>query len=120
MICFNALAVLVMAAGVADAQTANPLSAGGKRTYDVVKGYLTRAAEKMPEEHYTFKATPEVRSFAQLVGHVADANFGFCSAAAGEKPPMGGFEGPIEKGKSSKADLQKALAAAFAYCDKIY
>ena len=33
---------------------------------------------------------------------------------------MGGFESPIEKGTTTKADLQKALAAAFAYCDKVY
>ena len=120
MICLHALAFVAMAAGAANAQTANPISAGGKRTYDVVKGYLTRAAEKMPEDQYAFKATPDVRSFGQLVGHVADANFGFCAAVAGEKPPMGGFDGSIEKSKTTKADLQKALADAFAYCDKVW
>jgi uncharacterized damage-inducible protein DinB len=55
-----------------------------------------------------------------LVAHVADASYGFCSAVAGEKPPAGGFESPIEKGTTTKAEIQKALAAAFAYCDKIY
>ena len=119
MICFSALAMVTMAS-VAQAQAPNPLSAGAKRTYDITKGYLTRAAEKMPEENYSFKPTPDVRSFGQLVGHVADASFGFCSAAAGEKPPMGGFDGSLEKSKTSKADLQKALADAFAYCDKVY
>ena len=74
----------------------------------------------MPEEHYAFKPTKDVRSFGQLVGHIADASFGFCSAVAGEKPPMGGFDGPIEKSTTTKADLQKALAAGFAYCDKVY
>jgi uncharacterized damage-inducible protein DinB len=120
MICVSAVAAMFLVAGAAEAQTANPISAGTKRPYDIVKGYLTRAAEKMPEEHYTFKPTKDVRSFGQLVAHVADANFGFCSAVAGEKPPMGGFDGTIEKGKTSKADLQKALADSFAYCDKVY
>jgi uncharacterized damage-inducible protein DinB len=120
MIAVNALILTFLAAGVAQAQTANPLSTGAKRTYDIVKGYLIRAAEKMPEEHYAFKPNKDVRSFGQLVGHVADANFGFCSAAAGEKPPMGGFDGSLEKSKTTKADLQKALADAFAYCDKVY
>ena len=70
----------------------NPLSAGAKRTYDIIKGYVIRSpAEKMPEEHYTFKASPDVRSFGQLVGHIADANFMFCGAAAADKPtPPGG------------------------------
>ena len=120
MICLNALAIVAMTVGAADAQTANPISAGGKRTYDIVKGYVVRAAEKMPEEHYTFKATPDVRSFGQLVGHIADASFGFCAAVAGEKPPLGGFDGSIEKSKTTKADLQKALADGFAYCDKVW
>jgi uncharacterized damage-inducible protein DinB len=110
-----------MTGGIAEAQTANPLAAGAKRTYDIIKGYVTRAADKMPEDQYAFKPTPDVRSFGQLVAHVADANYGFCAAAAGEKPPAGGFESPIEKGKSTtKADLQKALADSFAYCDKIH
>ena len=120
MICVNALAALILAAGAAEAQNANPLSAGSKRTYDIIKGYLIRAAEKMPEEHYAFKPTKDVRSFGQLVGHLADASFGFCAAAAGEKPPMGGFDGSLEKSKTTKADLQKALADSFAYCDKVY
>ena len=74
----------------------------------------------MPEANYSFKPTPDVRSFGQLVGHVADANYGFCAVAAGEKPPAGGFEGPIEKGTTGKAALQKALSESFAYCDKVH
>jgi uncharacterized damage-inducible protein DinB len=101
---------------------ANPLSAGAKRTFSIIENYITKAAAKMPEEHYGFKPTPDVRSFGQLIGHIADANYGFCSTVAGEKPPAGGFDGAnsIEKTKTSKADLQKALAASFEYCDKIH
>jgi uncharacterized damage-inducible protein DinB len=104
------------------AATANPLSAGAKKTYSIIKNYVTKAAAKMPEENYGFKPTDDVRSFGQLVGHIADANFGFCGAAAGEKPPMGGFDGSnsIEKSKTSKADLEKALAASYEYCDKVH
>lgn len=121
-ICASAVAAGVLLSNTADAQTANPLSAGAKRTYDIIKGYVTRSAEKMPEDQYAFKPTPDVRSFGQLVGHVADANYGFCAASAGEKPPMGGFDGTtsIEKTKTTKADLQKALADSFAYCDKVH
>jgi uncharacterized damage-inducible protein DinB len=103
------------------AQT-GPLTAGAKRTYDIIKNYVTKAAAKMPDEHYAFKPTPEVRSFGQLVGHIADANFGFCSAALAEKAPMGGFDPStsLEKTKTTKADLEKALADSFAYCDKAH
>jgi uncharacterized damage-inducible protein DinB len=70
----------------------------------------------MPEENYSFKPTPEVRSFGQLVGHVADANYMFCSEAAGEANPMK----DIEKTKTSKADLVDAIKGAVAYCNKTY
>jgi uncharacterized damage-inducible protein DinB len=80
-----------------------------------VKGYLTKTAEQVSEENYAFKPTPDVRSLGNLIGHVADANFMFCSVATGAANPMKGVS--IEKTKTSKADLQKALADSFAYCD---
>jgi uncharacterized damage-inducible protein DinB len=114
---------IALSAGTAQAQTADPLSAGAKRTYDIIKGYITRSAAKMPEEQYAFKPTHEVRSFGQILGHIADSNYAFCAGAAAEKPPMGdGSEGStgVEKTKTSKADLSKALADSFAYCDKVH
>ena len=71
----------------------------------------------MPEENYSFKPTPEVRSFGQLVGHVADANYMFCSQASGEPNPM---KDSIEKTKSSKADLVAAVKDAAGYCNKAF
>jgi uncharacterized damage-inducible protein DinB len=112
-----ALLISISLTGVlANAQTADPLSAGNKGVYNIAKGNLIKAAEKMPEENYGFKPTPEVRSFGQIVGHVADAQYMFCSTALGEKNPAPG----IEKSKTTKADLVQALNDAFAYCDKAY
>src|SRR5262249_29652975 len=82
---------------------------------DMIKGNLSKTAAKVPEETYSFKPTPEVRSFGELIGHVADANFAICAAAAGEKAPQSGFE----KGKKSKADLSKGLDDSIAYCDGV-
>jgi uncharacterized damage-inducible protein DinB len=95
---------------------ADPLVAGQKRLFDGTKNNLIRSAEKMPEQDYSFKPTPEVRSFGELVGHLADYQYVFCSAAAGEMPPVSG----IEETKHSKADLIQALKDGFAYCDKVY
>lgn len=102
--------------GQAAGSTDNPLSGGIKAAYGIAKNNLTKAAAKMPEENYSFKATPDVRSFGQLVGHVSDANYTFCSAVLGEKPPVSG----IEKTKTAKAELVEALSASFRYCDKAY
>ena len=95
----------------------NPLSASVKGMFDNIKRNITEAAAKMPEENYGFKPTPEVRSFGEIVGHLADANYLLCSRAKGEKNPNDGNS--FEK-KTAKADLVKALNDAVAYCDGVY
>ncbi len=109
LICFLATAA------VAPAQD-NPLSTWNKVAYTRVKDILLRSAEKVPEESYSFKPTDSVRSFGQLVGHAADAQYLFCSVVLGEKNPAP----KIEQTKTSKADLIAGLKDGFAYCDKAY
>jgi uncharacterized damage-inducible protein DinB len=112
-----AVAALVVAPTTAFAQaaSANPATDAIKAQFGMIKGVLARTADKVPEDLYSFKPTPEVRSLGQLIGHVADAQFSMCGAAAGEKPPASG----IEKGMTKKAELSKALNDSIAYCDKI-
>ena len=93
-----------------------PFNAFQKMAYGFVKANLLGSAEKMPEESYGFKPTESVRSFGQIVGHVADSQYYFCSVALGEKNPAKA----VEKTKTSKADLVASLKEAFAYCDKAY
>jgi uncharacterized damage-inducible protein DinB len=96
------------------APPANPITASEKGLYSFVSNAAVGAAQKMPEENYSFKPTPEVRSFGQLVGHVADASYMFCSQASGEANPAK----DIEKTKTSKAALVAALKDGVAYCSK--
>jgi uncharacterized damage-inducible protein DinB len=98
------------------AQGGDPLVKATQAQFGMVKDYITKAAEQVGEDLYGFEPTPDVRSFGQLIGHVADANYMICAAAAGEKPPAGG----IEKSATTKAALQKGLAESFAYCDKVF
>lgn len=86
-------------------------------SYGAAKGFLVRAAEQVPEEHYSFKPTPEVRSFGAIVGHVADANYMLCSTAGGEANPN---KVKIEETVTGKAALVQAIKESFAYCDKAY
>jgi len=81
-----------------------------------VTAWIERAAEKMPEEEYAFKPDPAVRSFGQILGHIADADSLFCSAVLGERSPSP----RIEKTKTTKAELTSALHDAFAYCNRAY
>jgi uncharacterized damage-inducible protein DinB len=96
--------------------TVNPLSAWNKFAYARVKDMLVKSAQKMPEENYSFKPVDTVRSYGQILGHLADAQYAFCSMALGEKNPAL----DIEHTKTSKADLIAALNSAIAYCDKAY
>jgi uncharacterized damage-inducible protein DinB len=98
------------------APPANPITLSEKGLYSFLSSAVVRAAQKMPEENYSFKPTPEVRSFGQLVGHVADANYMFCSQATGDANPSK----DIEKTKTSKADLVAAIKDAVAYCTKSF
>ena len=105
--------ITLACAGAIQAQ--NPLSAETKSMYNSIKTNLIKSAEKMPEANYSFKPTPEVRSYAQLIGHVADAQYLFCAPVLGEKK-----DSNAEKTLTSKADLVAALKAAFAFCDGAY
>jgi uncharacterized damage-inducible protein DinB len=95
---------------------ANPITTYNRFVYGGLKQILIRSAEIMPEENYSFKPTEAVRSFGQVIGHIADAQYTFCSAALGEKNPAP----KVEQTKTSKADLIAALKDAFTYCDKAY
>jgi len=75
------------------------------------RDFILRAADKVPEADYSFRPTDEVRTFGQIVGHVADEQYLFCSAALGEESPG---PGNIEKTQTAKAELIAGLKAAFA------
>src|SRR5580693_7550821 len=70
----------------------DPLSTWNKFAYARVKDVLLKSAEKMPEENYSFKPVDTVRSYGQIVGHLADAQYTFCSIALGEKNPAPDIE----------------------------
>ncbi len=97
---------------------ANPISRAINQQWDSAKKYLLDSADQMPEANYAFKPVDTVRSFGAVVAHVAGANYVFCSAAVGEKPPHA--EDEYEKTATTKAAITKALRESVAYCDKAY
>jgi uncharacterized damage-inducible protein DinB len=111
--------MMVLAAALAgsctlQAQTANPLIGEAKQAYNGIKNNLQRMAEKISDENYNFQPTPDIRTFGQLVGHVAQAQMRTCAAVKGEQKSVD--VGP----KSSKADLVAALKASSAECDAAF
>jgi len=103
---------------------ASPIRDSVKGYYDNLRTWITKSADVMAEKDYAFHPATmpaadkaEIRTFGGLIGHIAQENFIFCAAATGDQPPAG--SDAIDK-KTAKADLQKALADSFAYCDKVW
>ncbi|HVO97559.1 MAG TPA: DinB family protein [Bryobacteraceae bacterium] len=107
--------ILLLIAGACLIQAQNPMSKETKDMYTAVKGYILKSAEKMPEANYSFKASPDVRSYGAILGHLIDDQYFFCAAAKGEAK-----ESNAEKTITTKAGLVEGLKAAFAYCDSSY
>jgi uncharacterized damage-inducible protein DinB len=109
------LAVTVLAQAPLSAQAGAVSGLGA--VYGTGKGFLVRAAEQMPDEHWSFKPTPEVRSFGEIVGHVANANYMICAQAAGTQNPK---QSANAEKLATKAEVVQALKDAFAFCDQAY
>ena len=116
--------LIMMAAVIAapvTAQAQAPAGSNGvqgvKSVWGTMSGYFTAAAEQVPESDYSFKPVETVRSFGQLVGHVAGAQNMVCAAALGEPQKS---EDDIEKSATTKAALVAPLKASNEYCARAY
>jgi uncharacterized damage-inducible protein DinB len=91
-----------------------------QRGYATLKTNFSQAAEKMPEADYNFKpgSTSEARTFGAAIAHIAQSQFGQCSALKGVPNPMQGKN--LEQELKTKADVTKALAESFALCDDLF
>jgi hypothetical protein len=110
--------MIVLTAGAAIALTAqtpaNPLSTEAQQAWARTIGFAVAAAEKMPDEGYAYKPTPESMSFKELVAHTADSAMGACSGYSGERKTAGAAK------MESKAELVGAMKAAQTECEKAY
>jgi uncharacterized damage-inducible protein DinB len=89
---------------------------GAKQRYENIKRDIADSADAVPESEYAFKPTAQVRSFGELIGHVADVNVWYCGMANGENP---NWSDKTEKTAKSKVDVVKALKAATSKCDEV-
>ena len=89
-----------------------------QRGYAQLKNNIIASAEKMSDADYFFKPTGDIRGYGQLWAHVADAQFGQCSGAKGVPNPRAGQ--PSFEQLTSKADVVKAVAESFAFCDDAF
>ncbi len=91
----------------------NPFSADAKGAYTGIKNTLMRAADKMPAENYSFKTVPEVRTYGEMITHVADIQFMLCGMVKGEQKQM-------KAPGTTKEQATAYLKSSFDYCDGVY
>jgi len=109
------LAGLLASPLVAQAPTPTPSVPDAiRQQYNTVKNNLLKAADKMPEDGYDFKPTPEERSFGGWVLHVADAQAQGCARALGTPPVI--LMNPVK----TKAGIVEYLKGSFQTCDSAY
>jgi uncharacterized damage-inducible protein DinB len=99
-----------------DKALSSSLASVATSMHSTIRANLADAAKVMSETDYAFRPTAEVRTFGQLVGHIANANYFFCSQAASEKSPST----ENYEGITNRTALLKSLEEALAYCDRVY
>lgn len=98
------------------APSTEPAMMAARMASGQLKMWITKAASQMDEADYAFRPTSAVRSFGQIIAHIADQNYIFCSAAKGETGPVT----DIEKTKTSREDILRAMNESMRYCDEVY
>ncbi len=113
---FIAIATVVVAAPLS-LSAQNPLMQSLKGTFDITKTNIMSTAEILDDDMYAYRPTDEVRTAGQILAHLADGQFSFCGAAAGEP---GAAPETFEQTRTRKAEIIAALELGFAYCERIF
>jgi uncharacterized damage-inducible protein DinB len=111
------LALGAFCPAVVSAQAADPAIAALRDQWAGMIDNITKAADEMTEANYAYKPVPTVRSFGELIAHVAGSQHLICATALGEKAPA---EDAVEKGAKTKAAIVKALKESTDHCKKAY
>jgi uncharacterized damage-inducible protein DinB len=115
--------LLVASAAIAQPPPAGQqltLTASLNRSYSGLKLNFTQMADAMSDADYAFKpgTAPELRNFGQLLGHLANAQFGSCASMLGQPNPNQGHN--LENELKTKAEFVKAMNESFALCDRAF
>ena len=112
------LCCLFFAAGSAFAQAAGQadVATDVRKGFEEVNDWVTKAADMVPADKYSYRPVDTVRTFGQLIAHIADSYDYFCSSAVGKAPSSDS----AEKGKTDKETLIPKLKEAVGKCTAAY
>jgi uncharacterized damage-inducible protein DinB len=107
----------LLAQAKTNAAAAPSATAQLKKAWEHERDNIMDAAVDVPESIYSFRPTPDVRTFGELIAHIAGAQDSFCATALGDAPPA---EDAVEKGTKAKAALIEALRKSNDHCALAY
>lgn len=93
----------------------NPISTSALNTYQGIATNVLKSIEKMPADKFSFKPVEVVMPFSEFAGHLAEANYGYCSIVSTVAPPKVEF-----RKEKSKEALVAAFKGAMEYCVAAY
>jgi uncharacterized damage-inducible protein DinB len=88
-----------------------------RKGFQEVSTWVTKSADMVPAEKYSYKPVDTVRSFGQIIGHITDSYNFFCARGSGNKVE---WADPAEKGTTDKATLVPKLKEAVDKCNAVY
>lgn len=97
------------AAGIGSTITVAQMVTEWQRAREFTKEYL----DTMTEEGTNYKPTPEIRSYAEQMLHLANGNFNFASAASGKANPYQGKNLEKMDEFKTKAALSKVVLESY-------
>ena len=92
-------------------------TADASMLWSSVRDNITQSAVDMPENLYSYRPTADVRTFGEMIGHIAGSQRMYCAIALGENPPA---EDAVEKSAKTKAALVQAMKESNEYCARAY
>jgi uncharacterized damage-inducible protein DinB len=95
----------------------NDAAAVVRHGFGEVSGWITKAAALVPDDKYSYRPTQSVRTFGQLIAHIANGYDYYCAAAGGKKAQ---WSDASEKGKTDKATMAQTLKQSTDACNAAY
>ena len=111
----TAIAQMPAAASAAKAPDPTPISEV-MAAYKQTKTIIIASAELMPAENFSFKATPDIRTYAEMFTHVAQAQESICPIIAGTAPA----KSPVQSKAETKDEVVAVIKHSFDTCDAAY
>jgi uncharacterized damage-inducible protein DinB len=84
--------------------------------YNTLKRNITGSVDKMAAEHFSFKPVAEVMSYGELLTHIAETQYGYCSTVKGAANPGANLNFKV----TDKAVVGQLVKDSFAYCDDAF